>query len=268
MRLGTALEAPGNRLKTLKIPVPARSPEEIGPDRPRGHHAAHARDRVAARHVRARHDPPGPEIGALARERGILTVIDGAQAAGQIPVDLHDIGCDAYFSSPHKWLLAPAGNGFLYVRREFAPRIWTTLASSEWANEKDPGLRLQQRGTGNLSLLLGLSAAIDFFDRVGADRWFGRIRELGDRLRAGLREIPGATIASSVHPKMCAGITTWKLAGMSPAKMQDLFWEKARLRPRAVSEDWGVRTSTMIYNSENEVDRLLAVAREMAKTAV
>jgi len=253
--------------KTLKIPVPARSPEEIveivraaiGP-RTRVIAWPHVTSALGTIH-------PVKEICALAREKGIFTAIDGAQAVGQIPVDLHDMGCDAYFSSPHKWLLAPAGNGFLYVRREIAPRIWTTLASSEWANEKDPGLRLQQRGTGNLSLLLGLSAAVDFFDRVGAERWFGRIRELGDRLRAGLREIPGAAISSSVHPKMCAGMTTWKLAGVSPARMQDLFWEKARLRPRSVSEDWGVRTSTMIYNSEAEIDRLLEVARGMAKSS-
>lgn len=252
--------------KTLKIPVPARSPEEIVEIVRAG---ITPRTRVIAwPHVTSALGTihPVKEICALAREKGIFSVIDGAQAVGQIPVDLGEIGCDVYFSSPHKWLLAPAGNGFFYVRKEAAPRIWTTLASSEWANEKDPGFRFQQRGTGNLSLLLGLSAAIDFFERVGVDRWLGRIRALGDRLRSGLGEIPGVTIASSVHPKMCAGITTWKLAGVPSGKLQDLFWEKARLRPRAVSDEWGVRTSTMIYNSEAEIDRLLAVAREIGKT--
>ena len=254
--------------KTLKIPVPARSPEEIVEIVRAG---ITPRTRVIAwPHVTSALGTVHPvkEICALARGKGIFTAIDGAQAVGQIPVDVRDIGCDAYFSSPHKWLLAPAGNGFLFVRKDVAPKIWTTLASSEWGNEKDPGFRLQQRGTGNLSLLLGLSAAIDFFDRVGADRWFGRIRQLGDRLRAGLQDVPGAVIFSSVHPKMCAGMTTWKLAGVPSGKMQDLFWEKARLRPRAVSDDWGVRTSTMIYNSEAEVGRLLAVAREIGKTGV
>ena len=66
---------------------------------------------------------------------------------------------------------------------------------------------------------------------------------------------------------MCAGMTPWKLAGVPSGKMQDLFREKARLRPRAVSDDRGVRTSTMIYNSEAEVDRLLAVGREIGKSA-
>ena len=250
--------------RTLKMPVPARSPEEI---------VAIVRAAITPRtkviawpHVTSALGTIHPvrEICAVARERGLFTVIDGAQAVGQIPVDVKDIACDAYFSSPHKWLLAPAGNGFLYVRKEAAARVWTTLASSEWANEKDAGFRLQQRGTGNLSLLLGLSAAVDFFERVGPDRWFRRIRELGDFLRKGLQEIPGVTIASSVHPKMCAGITTWKLAGIPAARLQDVFWERARLRPRAVGDEWGIRTSTMIYNDEREIGKLLEITRSLA----
>jgi selenocysteine lyase/cysteine desulfurase len=167
---------------------------------------------------------------------------------------------DAYWS-PHKWLLAPAGNGFLSVRRSAAGRVWTTLASGEWANEKDPGLRLQQRGTGSMSLLAGLDAAIDFHLRVGPERWFARIRQLGDHLRSRLRETPGATIASSTHPAMCAGMTTWKLGGHPPYAMVDRIWERERIRPRAVSDVWGIRTSTMIYNSERDIDRLIAAAQ-------
>ena len=62
---------------------------------------------------------------------------------------------------------------------------------------------------------------------------------------------------------MCAGMTTWKLAGYPASKLQDLFWEKARLRPRAVGDEWGIRTSTMIYNSEHEIGKLLEITREL-----
>jgi selenocysteine lyase/cysteine desulfurase len=249
---------------TVALPVPANDPQEIvrlveAAITPKTRVIAwpHITSALGAVH-------PAREVCALARARGIFTVIDGAQAIGQIPVDVRVIDCDAYIGSPHKWLLAPAGNGFLYVRRSAASRVWTTLASGEWANEKDPGLRLQQRGTGNLSLLIGLDAAIDFHLRVGAERWFARIRALGDYLRSRLRNVPGATIASSTHPAMCAGMTTWKLDGHPPYAMVDRIWERARIRPRAVSEVWGMRTSTMIYNSEQEIDRLIVAAREVA----
>ena len=251
--------------RTVTLPVPANDPREIVS---LIEAAMSPRTRVIAwPHITSALGTVHPvkEICALARSRGIFTVIDGAQAIGQIPVDVRAIDCDAYFGSPHKWLLAPAGNGFLYVRREAASRVWTTLASGEWANEKDPGLRLQQRGTGNLSLLVGLEAAIDFHLRVGPERWFERIRQLGDHLRSRLRETPGAVISSSTRDGMCAGMTTWKLGEHPPYEMVDRIWERARIRPRAVSGVWGIRTSTMIYNSEREIDRLIAAAQAAAK---
>lgn len=250
--------------KTVTLPVPANDPEEVV----RLVEAAITpRTKVIAwPHVTSQLGTIQPvrEICALASARGIYTVIDGAQAIGQIPVDVRAIGCDAYVGSPHKWLLAPAGNGFLYLRLGSANRVWTTLASGEWANEKDPGARLTQRGTGNLSLLQGLDAAMDFHLRVGSERWFARIRELGDYLRARLRELPGAVISSSTRPGMCAGMTTWKLGDHPPYPMVDGIWEHARIRPRAVSPVWGIRTSTMIYNSEREIDRLVAAAAAVA----
>lgn len=255
----------GTVWKTVPLPVPANDPEEIV----RLVEASiSSRTRVIAwPHITSALGTVQPiqAICGLAKSRGIFTVIDGAQAIGQIPVDVRAIDCDAYFGSPHKWLLAPAGNGFLYVRKSSANRVWTSLASGEWANEKDPGLRLQQRGTGNLSLLVGLDAAMDFHLRIGPERWFARIKQLGDHLRSRLRETPGATIASSTHPEMCAGMTTWKLEGHAPYAMVDRIWAKERIRPRAVSDLWGMRTSTMIYNNEKEIDRLIAAAQAVAK---
>ena len=252
--------------KTVTLPVPANDPRQIVG---RVESAITPRTRVIAwPHITSALGTVQPvtEICALARSRGIFTVIDGAQAIGQIPVDVRAIGCDAYVGSPHKWLLAPAGNGFLYLRAEVAGRVWTTLASGEWANDKDHGLRLQQRGTGNLSLLAGLDAAMDFHLRVGPERWFARIRQLGDTLRARLRELPGATISSSTREGMCAGMTTWKLGDHAPYEMVDRIWGRARIRPRAVSAVWGMRTSTMIYNSEREIERLIDAAQAVAKT--
>jgi selenocysteine lyase/cysteine desulfurase len=253
--------------KTVPLPVPANDPAEIvrlveAAITPRTRVIAwpHISSSLGVVH-------PVREICGLARSRDIFTVIDGAQAIGQIPVDVRAIGCDAYVGSPHKWLLAPAGNGFLYLRREPAGRVWTTIASGEWANEKDPGLRLQQRGTGSMPLLAGLDAAIDFHLKVGPERWLARIKALGDHLRTRLRDVPGAVIASSTHAAMCAGMTTWKLGDHQPYEMVDKIWERARIRPRAVSPVWGIRTSTMIYNSEVEIDPLIATALEVAKAS-
>jgi len=254
--------------KSIKLPIPANDPDEIVEMVKR---AITPRTKVIAwPHMVSMLGTvmPVKKICALARERNIFTVLDGAQCVGHVKVDVRDLGCDAYFSSPHKWLLAPAGNGVLYVRREVAPKIWTVLASSSWDEQNDVGLRLQQRGTGNLSLLVGLEAAIDFFNRVGAERWIGRIKQLGDYLRSGLQRMEGVKIFSSTHPEMCAGITTWGVIGMNGDAMQDYFWEKGRLRPRSMGADYGVRQSTCIYNNEKEIDRTLALAKEMVGMAM
>lgn len=158
---------------------------------------------------------PVREICQEARKRGIFTVIDGAQTVGHIKVDVKELGCDAYYGSFHKWLCAPAGNGFLYLRKERAAEIWTTLASAQWDNHEDDGYRLSQRGTGNLSLLMGLDEALNFHFELGPERVYARIKQLGDYLRARLREVPGIKIFTPLHPAMAAGITVYTIEGLT-----------------------------------------------------
>ncbi|HHL51937.1 MAG TPA: aminotransferase class V-fold PLP-dependent enzyme [Flammeovirgaceae bacterium] len=205
---------------------------------------------------------PVKEICARAREKGIFTIIDGAQAVGQVKVDVRDIGCDAYYSSLHKWLLAPAGSGILYVRKERMPEIWATIASYNWDNQEDHGFRLMQNGTGNTALLAGLNAALDFYEAIGEERWLGRIKQLGDYLRAGLQQLDKVTIVSSTHPDMAAGITTYKVAGLSGPELQKRLWDEERLQPRSVGQEL-LRHSVHIYNNEEEIERTFKVIKNI-----
>lgn len=206
---------------------------------------------------------PVKEICHEARERGIFTVLDGAQCVGQIPVDVKDIGCDAYYSSLHKWLLAPAGSGLLYINKDVATNIWTTIASYNWDNQEDHGFRLMQNGTGNAGLMAGYNAAVDFFNTIGASQWLGRIKELGMYLRNGLKEIPHVTIFSSTNEEMAAGITSYGVAGISGPDLQKAMWEMERLQPRSVGEKM-IRHSVHIYNSKEEIDRSLKVLESLS----
>ncbi|NPV83360.1 MAG: aminotransferase class V-fold PLP-dependent enzyme [Candidatus Aminicenantes bacterium] len=207
---------------------------------------------------------PVKELCAEARQRGIFTVIDGAQTVGQIRVDLKELGCDAYYGSFHKWLCAPAGNGFLYLRHDMAGKVWTTLASTQWDNQEDHGFRLGQRGTGNLSLLFGLDEALDFHFELGPERVYARIKALGDYLRTRLREVPGIKLFTPLHPEMAAGITVYNIEGLTGNFIQDELWKRARLRPRSMGEVYGVRQSTHIYNSFEEIDRTVDILKNLA----
>ena len=207
---------------------------------------------------------PIREICQEARSRGIFTVIDGAQAVGHIPVDLKELGCDAYVGCFHKWMLAPAGNGFLWLSSQVAPRIHTTLASSQWNNHEDEGFRFTQRGTGSLTLLIGLEAALDFHEEIGHQRILERVKFLGSYLREELRKIPKVKIYSPEDESMCSAITVYNIKGFTGPQLQDIFWQRDRLRPRSSSEIHGLRHSTHIYNSVDEIDRCLKIIRDLS----
>jgi len=201
---------------------------------------------------------PTKQICELAREHDIISVVDGAQTPGHIRIDVKKLGCDAYYGSPHKWLMAPAGNGFLYVTEDLIDKVWTTLASSQWDNHEDNGYRLGQRGTGNPSLLMGFEAALDLHFEIGPQRVYDRIKELGDRLREGLSKMDGIEVVTP-RDSMGAGLTTFKVNGVEDREVQDQLWERGKIQPRALTEGRGVRYSTHIYNSEDEVDRTLDI---------
>ena len=221
----------GASVQTVRIPKPANSADEVMQV---FLNALNSRTRIVAiSHMitGAGTILPAKQMCAEARARGIFTILDGAQCFGHIKLDLHDIGCDAYTGCFHKWMLAPAGTGFLYLRKESAPRVWSTLASSQWNNHSDDGYRLSQRGTGSLSLLVGCEAALDFHNSIGAERVYTRIKQLGDYLRDGLRQIPGVRIYTGSDSAMAAGITVYSVAGVTGPQLQDEMWNRGRLRP-------------------------------------
>jgi isopenicillin-N epimerase len=254
--------------KTVQIPKPPNDPDEIVR---RFAATINSKTRVlAVPHMTSMLGLilPVKRLTELARQQGaknIFVAIDGAQAVGHIHVDLRDLGCDAYYSSPHKWMLAPAGSGLLYVRKDRQREIWTTLASAEWGSYDKGAYRFMQYGTGNLSILKGYEAAIDFHNRLGHDRVISRIKRLGDYLRSEIQKIKGTSIISSIYPEMCAGITTWRVDGVSGEAMMDTFWNSRKIRVRSMGGANGVRHSTHMYNSEVEIDSVMAMARELAR---
>jgi isopenicillin-N epimerase len=198
-----------------------------------------------------------------ARERNIFSAVDGAQTLGHFAIDVKAMGCDAFFTSPHKWLLAPKGTGILYLRKEAQPQVWSTMASTNWDNHTDGGFRLMQYGTGNMSLLMGFDKAIDFHMAIGSKRVEERIIGLADRLRTGLQQIKGAHIYSALHPELRSATTIWGLDGKTGAELQDALWDRSKVRVRSVGAD-RVRHCCHIYNLEAEVDRALATVRRLA----
>jgi len=207
---------------------------------------------------------PARELCAMIRDRGALALVDGAQAVGQLRVDVKELGCDAYVASPHKWMMAPKGTGFLFIRRDVQDRFWTTLASSHWDDSESGAFRFMQYGTGAVPVHEGLMAAIKFIDKIGMERIERWDAMLTKRLRDGLARIPSARITSPDDPRLTSAITTFRIEGVKAKALQEALWAR-RVRVRPQNDARGVRLSAHIYMSPADVDTVLSVAASLGK---
>lgn len=206
---------------------------------------------------------PARELCTLARDRGALAIVDGAQAVGQIRVDVKGLGCDAYVGSPHKWLMAPKGTGFLYVRREVQDRFWTTLASSAYDDREGGAFRFMQYGTGSLPVVHGLLAALRFIEALGMERIERWDAMLTRRLRQGLADIPGARLSSPEDQRFASALTTFRVEGVGARDLQNALWAR-KVRVRAQGGNRGVRLSAHLYVSPSDIDTVLDAVASLA----
>lgn len=201
---------------------------------------------------------PVREICGWARSHRLLTLIDGAHAVGMFPLDVKEIGCDFYVSSPHKWLLAPKGCGLLYIRDEVCDQLWNTIATGEWDNREIRAARLQQFGSSNVSILAGLKAALGFWGMIGPQRIERRIRQLHAYLKERVAALPGAEMHSAPGEEFTGGILTVNFPQVDRMKLQQWLYQKHRIRIRGTSPT-RLRLSTHIYHSFAELDRFLDI---------
>jgi isopenicillin-N epimerase len=111
-----------------------------------------------------------PRSCAVARSKNVLSAVDGVHVIGMMRLNLQEIGCDMYSSSPHKWLQAPKGSGFLYVRDEVIDRMWNTMATEGWNEPNLRAERFQRVDSSNVPALWGLLATINLANEIGIDR--------------------------------------------------------------------------------------------------
>lgn len=204
-----------------------------------------------------------------ARERGILTMIDGAHVPGQIDCDLHDLGCDIWAGNVHKWLFAPKGTAALYVRRDIQDMIEPLIVSWGWRSDWPGPSRFvdeqEWTGTKDLSAYLTVPAAIDFFEQNDWRSVRAGCRELLLTARTELLALTGLEPLCTPEPwlaQMCAVPLPEGTDGdeLARALRQDHAIEVP------VTEFAGrcwLRFSIQGYNTREDVDRLVTVLKQL-----
>jgi selenocysteine lyase/cysteine desulfurase len=218
---------------------------------------------------------PVREIAAMARTKSLWFFVDGAQTAGMFPFNLHEIGCDAYATSGHKWLLGPKETGLFYVRKAMLDQIDAKFIGAYSDGGFDflkgtfafnPAAQRFEYGTVSVPLRVGLGAAIRFLQRIGMQNVWTRDRMLSSRLDSGLREIPRVQVLSPAEGSMRSAMITFAHRDIPHLKMQE-YLNTFNLRTRSVSEGGlaALRISTHIYNTPAEIDRVLEGVRTAAQ---
>src|SRR4029077_5729324 len=174
---------------------------------------------------------PARELCALARSKGIISAVDGAHVPGMMRLNLHELGCDLYSSSPHKWLQATKGSGFLFVRDEMIDRLWNTIATEGWDDVKIRAERFQRIGSSNVPALWGLRASIQLANDVGMDRIERRHRQLCDYILAAMIQ-RGATSWTSPDPSMRCAIATVNVPPIVRMDLEHWLWKEKKIRVR------------------------------------
>jgi isopenicillin-N epimerase len=206
---------------------------------------------------------PAKELCGLARSKGILSAVDGAHVPGMMKLDVRDIGCDMYSASPHKWLQAPKGSGFLYVREDAMDRLWNTIATEGWDDPKLKAERFQRIGSSNVPALWGLRAAIELANQIGMDRIERRHRQMADYV---LKEMTrrGAESWTSPDPALRCGIVTVNVPPIVRMELEKWMWTTKKIRIRG-GEPSKLRLSTPYYLLHADVERFLAAFDEYRK---
>jgi isopenicillin-N epimerase len=199
---------------------------------------------------------PAKEIAALARSKNILSAVDGAHVPGMMRLNIHELGCDMYTSSPHKWLQSTKGSGFLYVRDEVIDRLWNTIVTEGWDDPKIRAERFQRIGSSNVPALHGLRASIKFANDIGLDRIERRHRELGDYLLAEMQQ-RGATSWTSPDPALRCAIITVNAPPVVRLDLENWLWHSHKIRIRGGAEPSKLRLSTPYYIQKPDIARFL-----------
>ncbi|MFY9675868.1 MAG: aminotransferase class V-fold PLP-dependent enzyme [Terriglobales bacterium] len=206
---------------------------------------------------------PAKEICALARSKGILSAVDGAHVPGMMRLNLHDLGCDMYSSSPHKWLQATKGSGFLYVRDEVIDRLWNTIATEGWNDTKLRAERFQRIGSSNVPALWGLRASLKLASDIGMDRIERRHRQLGNYILEAMIK-RGAESWTSPDPTMRCAIATVNVPPVPRMELENWLWKEKKIRIRGGDPN-KLRLSTPYYLSKQDIDRFLDAFDEFKK---
>lgn len=207
---------------------------------------------------------PVRDICEIAHDAGVLVLLDGAQAVGNIPVNVRDIGCDAYTFSGHKWMLGPKGTGAVYVRRDLLDTIRPSWIGCHAQKVIYPDGRFElldsarryEFGTHDISTIGGWNKAIDLLNDIGFKAIFERIQNIGESAKTAFSRIPAVQLLPPWSYGDSSGIVTIQMPGVDTVSLsRDLFREH-NISVSRVEPPGSLRMCWHCFHTPEEVERV------------
>jgi len=208
---------------------------------------------------------PAKELCQIARERGVMTLIDGACTFGMADVDLSDIQPDFYSGSSHKWPCGPKEVGVLYISARVHGRVHPSIISA-YPGAVGISRTMEAMGQRDEPAIIGFGEALNFQTKIGRKAIEARSRALGQALMAGLRRLDGVKVWTHPDPFRSAAVVSFQPGSLDVSKLSAALYRNDRIgcATRGGADRPGIRFSPHIYNTMAEVDRsVAAIAKYM-----
>jgi selenocysteine lyase/cysteine desulfurase len=213
---------------------------------------------------------PVRDVVELARQHGIAVFVDGAHSFAQFPFTHDQLACDFFATSLHKWLLAPVGTGFLYVRSSHIKSIWPLFAAPASMNEDIR--KYEEIGTHPAANHNAIAAALVFHQSIGDRRKAARLRYLRNRWAKPLKQASDRVkIWTSLDDdEASCGIALVQIEGIDPAKLSEHLLAKHRIVTIAISHSQfsGIRVTPNVYTTLKEIDFFTRVMHQAVSQGI
>jgi selenocysteine lyase/cysteine desulfurase len=216
---------------------------------------------------------PAKEIRRLTKDRGIFMLLDGAQTAGHITLDMKDMDSDFYSIPAQKWLLGSEGVGALYIRNDLIPRVEPMQVAGRASLTSADPYQFQPNISSIDKFLLtstsaplraGMLEAIRFIQDIGVEEIESRNLHLATYAKQALQEIPGVTVLSPLDRRSSTGLVSFTIDGVDTKEAVARLWEQHRIVARWVGFPPGIRIALHFFNTEEEVNKVVEAVQELA----
>ena len=199
---------------------------------------------------------PIKEVSQLLKDKHILFIVDGAQAPGMLHIDLHDLGCDVYACSGHKWIMGPKETGVLYLKKTIQERVNNVFITGGYETYS------RSSGTRNAPIIIGFGDVLDWHMGIGTKRSEKRCMELAAYCYKELSKVSGINVISSNNPELGSAIVSFSLPEtMNNGNLFRIMRDQG-ITIKRLPQYNAIRISTHMFTTNDDVDKMVSLLKQ------